>query len=88
MEFIEDLSEFMADFSVLARVGSSVVSGIFDAAEADTFGLVANIKPVLTVASKDVPTAAVGTAVVIGTTAYTIAELQPDGTGITRLMLK
>lgn len=84
----ESFADFMADFGVSARVGPVVVTGIFDNAEADTFGMVANSRPVLTVASANVPAAAVGTSVVIGTTTWTIAELQPDGTGFTRLMLK
>lgn len=88
MPVVEDFADFMADFSVSARVGSVVVTGIFDNAESDTFGMVANTRAVLTVASEDVPAAAVGTAVVINTTSWTIAELQPDGTGVTRLMLK
>lgn len=88
MPINEDFAEFMADWGVSARVGSVDVTGIFDNAESDTFGMVSNSRPVLTVASEDVPAAAVGTSVVIGTTNYTIAELQPDGTGITRLMLK
>ncbi len=88
MALDEDFAEFMADFGVSAKVGATVVTGIFDNAEADTFGLVANTRSVLTVATEDIPAAAVGTTVVVDGTTYTIAELQPDGTGITRLMLK
>ncbi len=88
MALDEDFAEFMADFGVSAKVGATVVTGIFDNAEADTFGLVANTRSVLTVATEDIPAAAVGTTVVVNGTTYTIAELQPDGTGITRLMLK
>ncbi len=88
MALDEDFAEFMADFGVSAKVGATVVTGIFDNAEADTFGIVANTRSVLTVATEDIPAAAVGTTVVVDGTTYTIAELQPDGTGITRLMLK
>lgn len=88
MALDEDFAEFMADFGVSAKVGATVITGIFDNAEADTFGLVANTRSVLTVATEDIPAAAVGTSVVVNGTTYTIAELQPDGTGITRLMLK
>ncbi len=88
MALDEDFAEFMADFGVSTKVGATVVTGIFDNAEADTFGLVANTRSVLTVATEDIPAAAVGTTVVVNGTTYTIAELQPDGTGITRLMLK
>lgn len=88
MALDEDFAEFMADFGVSAKVGTTFVTGIFDNAEADTFGMVANTRSVLTVATEDIPAAAVGTTVVVNGTTYTIAELQPDGTGITRLMLK
>jgi hypothetical protein len=88
MALDEDFAEFMADFGVSAKVGATVITGIFDNAEADTFGIVANTRSVLTVATEDIPAASVGTTVVVDGTTYTIAELQPDGTGITRLMLK
>lgn len=71
-----------------ATLGGGTVSGIFDAAFLDTFGIVANTSPALLIKSTDIGTAAVGSNVVIGATTYTIAEIQPDGTGMTRLMLK
>ncbi len=86
--YTEKYDEFMADFAKPVRVGSIVVNAIFDNAEFDSFGIVANSRPMLTVATEDIPCAVVGTAVMVGTTQYTIAELQPDGTGITLVMLK
>lgn len=86
--YTENYDPFMADFGQPVRVGSIVVNAIFDNAESDSFGIVANSRPMLTVATKDIPCAAIGTAVMVGTTQYTIAELQPDGTGVTLVMLK
>lgn len=88
MAFVEDTAPFLADFGVAATVGGVSLTGIFDNAYADPFGIVASASPVLLIVSSAAPSAAVGNTVVVGGITYTIAEIQPDGTGITRLMLK
>lgn len=86
-----DAAEFMDTtygFAVSVTVDGVACSAIFDNANADTFGIVANTQPTLLLASDAAPLAAVGDAVSVAGTSYTIAEIQPDGTGMTRLLLK
>ncbi|MBU0752367.1 MAG: hypothetical protein KJ787_13925 [Gammaproteobacteria bacterium] len=86
--FTEDLTQFTADFGVAATVGAVSLTGIFNNAYQDAFGLVAGSSPVLLVVSAAAPSAAVGDSVTVGSTSYTIARVEPDGTGITRLLLQ
>lgn len=88
MAFAEDLTPYFADFGITATVGGVSVRGIFDNAYQDSFGIVASPQPSLLIASSSAPSAAVGDSVVANTATYTIAEIQPDGTGMTRLLLK
>lgn len=71
--------------------GGAAISGIFDAAYLDALGM-SGSKPSLSCASADVSTAAQGTAVVVTykavVTNYTVCGIQPDGTGMTRLLLQ
>lgn len=85
---ILDSAAFFADFSVAVTLPSAaVVRGIFDAAYADPLGMAGN-QPILTVASADVSAVAVGAALTINAVGYTVTEIQPDGTGMTTLMLR
>lgn len=89
--FVEDHSLFFADFGQTAIVGGETVSVIFD--NGYTLGSVgpigmASSQPMLTLASANVPASPVGTAVVVGSTNYTVGAHEPDGTGISRLMLE
>lgn len=90
MAFTESLAAFLdtAGFAVNATLGAATVPVIFDAAFADALGIVAGTQPTCLAASADVASAAVGDTITINAVAYTIAEIQPDGTGLTRLMLK
>ena len=79
---------FLSDFGVAATVGGVSVRGIFDDNAPDAFGIVATSQPVLTCFSADVSAAVVGDSVVVPAGTFSIADIQPDGTGITRLGLK
>lgn len=71
--------------------GGSALPAIFDAAfEAATVGLMgmASAQPMLTLPTASVPAGVVGAAVTVGATAYAVVSAEPDGTGITRLMLE
>jgi hypothetical protein len=88
MALTEDLTLYFADFGVDATLPSgAVVRGIFDNAFIDTFG-VAETDKALTAASADVSALVYGDTITIASTDYTVAELQPDGTGITKVRLK
>lgn len=89
--FTEDLSVFLdtaQGFAVNATLGAATVPVIFDNAFADALGIVAATQPVALGTSADLAAATVGGTITINAVAYTIAEIQPDGTGLTRLMLK
>lgn len=68
-------------------VGGVSVAGIFDDAYLDPLGI-AGSQPSLLCASADVSTAAQGTAVVVNAVSYTVGSIQPDGSGMTRLLLQ
>jgi len=48
----------------------------------------AAVQPAITLPTADVPASPVGTGVTVNSLAYTIAEHQPDGTGISVLYLE
>jgi hypothetical protein len=77
------LANATADFG-----GGVVVAGVFDSAYADAFGLVGGAVPVFQCAAAAVSAVAVGAAVTINAVSYTVAEIEPDGAGMTRLRLK
>jgi hypothetical protein len=84
----ENISSFFADFGVNATIGAATVRGIFDAAFAESLGFVGGTTPQLLCASADVTSVVEGTAVTIAAVSYTVAEIHPDGTGITLLRLE
>lgn len=88
MPLTETFAPFFADFGVLATLPSGAeVRGIFDNGFVDAFG-VAETEKAFTAATADVSALVYGHTVTIGGTAYTVAEVQPDGTGMTRVRLK
>lgn len=87
MAFAEQRAAFFPDFGITAVVDGVSCSAIFDAPADDVLGLTGT-KPSLLVASADITSAAIGDAVTANSASYTIAELQPDGTGMTRVILE
>jgi hypothetical protein len=88
MPLTEDFAPFFTDFGVTATLASGgTVRGIFDNGFVDVFG-VSETEKAFTAATADVSALAYGNTVTISGTAYTVAELQPDGTGMTRVRLK
>lgn len=89
--FVEDHSLFFADFGQTAIVGGETVSVIFDNGYAlgsvGPIGM-ASSQPMLTLASANVPADPVGTAVVVGGVSYTVGAHEPDGAGMSRLLLE
>jgi hypothetical protein len=85
--FAELYSVYFSDFAVPATVAGTATKGIFDKAYQESFGIVAGDNPVLVVETSQV-TAVDGDAVVVNATNYTIASIEPDGTGITILQLE
>lgn len=74
-----------------ALLNGGAVTGIFDAAyeqgSAGAMGM-ASTMPMFTLPSDSVPANPVGQAFVHAAVAYTVVHAEPDGTGVTRLMLE
>ena len=87
MAFVENPAAFFADFDVPCTLGAATFAVIFDAAYVDPLGI-AGTEPRATCISADVSTATLGTAITIGGKAYTVRDKQPDGTGMTVLLLE
>ncbi len=89
--FVEDLSTFFADFGVPATLGGMAVVGVFDngysLGAVGPFGI-AGAQPRLSLPTTQVPANPVGQACVVGSSSYLVAEHQPDGTGMSTLILE
>lgn len=89
--FAETLADFMdaaTGFAEAVTIGGVSGAAIFDLPTVNEFGLMANTEPVLTVVAADFPAMAIGNAVTARSVSYTITALLPDGTGMTRVLLK
>lgn len=89
--FVEDHALFFADYGVTAIVGGETVSVIFDngysLGNVGPIGM-ASSQPVLKLATANVPVNPVGAPVVIGEAVFSIGAHEPDGTGMSRLLLE
>lgn len=84
----ENLDAFLSDFATSATLPSTaVVRGLFDNAYLDALGIEASGPSFLGKAS-DLSGLTHGSAVSIGGSSYTVRGIQPDGTGLTRLVLE
>jgi hypothetical protein len=88
--FAEDLSVFfdLAGHGTAATVGGQAVVGIWENGYADAFDALGLRDPRLTLPTAAAPAATAGTAVVVAGTTYRVASVQPDGTGVTTLLLE
>lgn len=94
MAFTEDLATFfdIDDFAVAVTLdGVPLVGAIFDngytLGGAGPVG-VATTQPAITLPSANVPAEPVGKAVVYGGNTYTVTAHEPDGTGVSVLLLE
>lgn len=89
--FVENFSAFLTDFGVNAIVAGQAVRGIFDngfaLGDVGMAGL-AGTQPVLTVPTASVPASPVGSTAVVNAINYVVAAHEPDGTGMSRLLLE
>lgn len=90
--FAENIPAFFADFGVAATLGGNAVRGVFDNGYAlGSVGLVgmSGTQPTFTLPSASVtPVDPVGQPLVIGALSFTVAAHEPDGTGVSRLILE
>jgi hypothetical protein len=88
--FAEDLSVFLnsAEFATDATLDWVPVKGIFDAAYAQAFDGIATTATAFTMASADCHGATHASVLIIGAKSYRVRNIQPDGTGLTVLLLE
>lgn len=94
--FVEPIAAFFrtSGFGESVTLDGQARNAIFDNAHelapftAAAVGGIATSQPMLTLATADVPASPVGKAAVVANTTYTVVEHQPDGTGVSRLMLE
>lgn len=93
MAFTEDLAPFfsVSDFAVNATLDGVAVRGVFnnsyELGSAGPIGM-AGTQPTLTLPTASVPASPVGKACVVGATSYVVGAHEPDGTGVSVLLLE
>lgn len=93
MPFAEDLSAFLStdEFATLATLDGAEVRCIFDngsaLAQVGVAGMMST-QPSMTLPTADVPAEVVGLPAVVNGASYLVAEHQPDGTGVSVLLLE
>lgn len=87
--FNEDLSEFLdaTEMADNATIGGATVAGIFDNQFVEVHGI-EGVRPVFTCDEDDVSSLSHGSSLTIKSTSYKVAGIQPDGTGLTSLILE
>lgn len=92
--FVEDLSAFFdttTGFAQAATLDGVAVAGIFDngyaLGQVGPYGM-AGTQPTLTLPTAQVTGDPVGQTCVVGGASYLVAAHEPDGTGISRLVLE
>lgn len=90
--FTENLAPFfdLQGFAVSATLGGVAVRGIFDAGFAlGQVGIgMAGTQPTFTLATASIVGEAVGQSLVVSGTTYVVAGHEPDGTGVSVLLLE
>lgn len=92
--FVEDITAFFDatnGFAQAVTINGSSVSAIFDNANAlgsvGPYGM-ASTQPMLTLPTTSVPANPVGLSAVVGAVTYLVAAHEPDGAGVSRLLLE
>lgn len=89
MPFTEDLTPFfsVAEFASSATLDGVSVAGIFDNQYIDALG-VATRQPMFTLPTADAAAATTSSELVVEGVPYRVRSVEPDGTGVTVLMLE
>ena len=87
-DMLADLATFVSpdEFGTAAVIGTATVHGLFDRRYVESNDT-AGYKPVFMCAESDVSDIEQGDAVTIASVGYTVASVEPDGTGMVRLVL-
>lgn len=83
-----DFSAAMADFGTAGTLNGETVIGIFDNGYAEGMDTVAGRRPFFAVPDTAAPAVDSGDTLVLGAASYRVVGVEPDGTGMTRLMLE
>ena len=90
--FVEDFEPFFdtaSGFAVQATVGAESFPVIFDNGyQAILNGAFESTAPTAMVASANIPSVVQGTSITVDSTSYVVTGVQPDGTGMTTLILE
>lgn len=89
--FVEDLSLFLSDFGVSATLDGATTHGIFDNGYAlGNVGLtgMASTQPTFTLPTASISGEPEGQTLVVNATSYYVSAHEPDGTGMSRLILE
>ena len=89
VETAAELLEFFntSEFATSMTHAGGTVVGIFDNVYSEDLSVAASL-PMFECRTSDVSALAVGTAVTVNSTSYTIANKKPDGSGVTQLILE
>jgi hypothetical protein len=89
MPFAEDLSPFfrVSEFASSATLDGASVSGIFDNEYVETYGM-ASRQPMFTLPTAQAGSVTQSSVLVVEGVSYRVTRAEPDGTGVTVLMLE
>lgn len=86
--FAADLDLFFTDFGVAATLDGAAVRGVFDRDYAQAFDGISTTAPQFVLKTTAAASATQASLLVVDGTTYRVRSVQPDGTGVTRLMLE
>lgn len=88
MRFVENFDPFLGDFGTDAVLASgATVRGIFDAESIDVLDA-SGSGPKFLGKTADIGQLTYGSSLLLGAVLYTVRKNEPDGTGMTRLILE
>ena len=86
--FVEDHAAYFADFGVPATLDGQPLRVIFDTPYVEAFGGVATRQTQVTAPSASVDAATNTSVLVVAGNTYRVRSVQPDGTGISTVLLE
>lgn len=86
MAFTETLSDFFGDFQTVASFSGTTANVIFDEEYIETESIT-GVAPIMTCQTSEVSSLQEGDSVVVNGTTYYVIHKQPDGTGVSRVLL-
>lgn len=88
MDLAADMSVFFSDFGVAATLDGGAVRGIFDSEYMQAFGGMAGNATAFKLATASTTGVTTASLLVVGAATYRVRSVQPDGTGVTTLLLE